>query len=488
MKLPFGLNYFVFHLPKELENEFKLSYDIKSKTHNRLALLAGIFFYGIFGILDKVLIPEQVEIFWTIRYIIIIPIVYLVLVSSYINSLTKYLQPFISLNLIAGGIGIVYMIVVSSPPVSYNYYAGLMLIFIFGYGFFRIRFLWASLAGWTIVIVYEISSVWLTDTPGYVLLNNNFFFISANVIGMFSNYFSQYYIKKEFYSSMELLKSSQEIEQANLLLEERVEDRTIALKELNSKLLLEIEERKNIQASLELAKESAERTERFKSEFLAQMSHEIRSPLNVVLNFAQILKSEFHGGYNSEIDDCFRAMTVAGNRIIRTIDLILNMSELHTGTYEPTYKNVDLYNQIASSVYQQYKINAASKNIQLIINTNTEDTFQVVDEYSIFQSLANLIDNAIKYTNEGEVEILIYRNFENKLCIDVADTGIGISEEYLPNLFVPFSQEEQGYTRSYEGNGLGLALVKKYCDINNADIMAKSKKNAGTVFTIIFNN
>ena len=98
-----------------------------------------------------------------------------------------------------------------------------------------------------------------------------------------------------------------------------------------------------------------------------------------------------------------------------------------------------------------------------------------------------MIDNAIKYTKEGSVEIKLTKT--NGVCkITVNDTGIGISDEYLPHLFDAFSQEEQGYTRRFEGNGLGLALVKKYCDIIDAVITVESEKNVGTKFTIRIND
>jgi signal transduction histidine kinase len=108
------------------------------------------------------------------------------------------------------------------------------------------------------------------------------------------------------------------------------------------------------------------------------------------------------------------------------------------------------------------------------------------DEYSVNQIFDNLINNAVKYTKEGEVKVKVDSFQNGQVVVDVSDTGIGISEEFLPNLFQPFIQEEQGYTRKYEGNGLGLALVKRYCDMNNAEIQVFSRKGEGTTFRVIF--
>ena len=97
-----------------------------------------------------------------------------------------------------------------------------------------------------------------------------------------------------------------------------------------------------------------------------------------------------------------------------------------------------------------------------------------------------MIDNAIKYTGEGEVTINTYRNEANKLVVEIKDTGIGVDESYLPNLFEPFSQEEMGYTRKFDGNGIGLALVNRYSELNNAKIEVESRKNVGSTFKITF--
>ena len=135
MRIPFGLDFQIINLKGELKEEFLASWDGKSKSHNRLAIIFGILFYAVFGILDNVLIPEKAIIFWTIRYLIVIPIAVFVIIVSYLDKVTRLLQPLIAASVSIAGIGIVYMIVISEPPVSYNYYAGLLLMFIFGYGF-----------------------------------------------------------------------------------------------------------------------------------------------------------------------------------------------------------------------------------------------------------------------------------------------------------------------------------------------------------------
>ena len=102
------------------------------------------------------------------------------------------------------------------------------------------------------------------------------------------------------------------------------------------------------------------------------------------------------------------------------------------------------------------------------------------------QIFPNLIGNAVKYTHKGHINISIENYQKNKIIVKIEDTGIGISSKYIKNLFSPFSQEDAGQTRKYEGNGLGLALVKEYVKVNNGEIGVQSEKNKGTVFSVVF--
>ena len=254
----------------------------------------------------------------------------------------------------------------------------------------------------------------------------------------------------------------------------------VALKE-------DITEKKKILNELVQAKEDAEKANQLKSEFLAQISHEIRSPLNAVLSFSSLIREETSEVVDDYLITAFDSIESASKRIIRTVDLILNMSELQLGTYQLTTMQVNLC-EIIEKLTNDYSTLAHSKNLDLVFSCKCKKHLIELDDYAAAQIFANLIDNAIKYTKSGKIEISIYKNESAKICVDVSDTGIGISEEYLPYLFEAFSQEEHGYSRTYEGNGLGLALVKRYCNLINAEIKVRSTKNVGTTFTVTFND
>jgi signal transduction histidine kinase len=234
-----------------------------------------------------------------------------------------------------------------------------------------------------------------------------------------------------------------------------------------------------------LAKEEAEKSDRLKSEFLAQMSHEIRTPLNNILTYISLLKEEMEDKLPSELEPSFRVINSSALRLIRTIDLILNLSKIQTGNFDMQFGPIDLDNDILYELVLEFYSRASEKDVKLNYKNNAINKKIFGDSYSIGQIFVNLIDNAIKYTTKGEINVILY-NLENNVCVDITDSGVGISKEFLPTLFEPFTQEDSSDRRNYEGTGLGLALVKKYVELNNAKIFIKSEKQVGTTFTITF--
>lgn len=251
--------------------------------------------------------------------------------------------------------------------------------------------------------------------------------------------------------------------------------------------ITDINELKNYEEEILLARELAVKADKVKTEFLAQMSHEIRSPINVILSFLGLIKEEVSEKVDTEVIEVFNSISSASKRLIRTIDLILNMSEIQLGSYIPSYRKIDLEFDIINKVVNEYREALRIKGLEFQINVLQGVDFSMyADEYSLGQIAANLLDNAIKYTDTGSITISLSKNNLNKIEMSISDTGIGMSDEYKSRLFTPFSQEEEGYTRKFEGTGLGLALVKNYCSINNAEIRVESEKGEGTSFIVTF--
>lgn len=248
--------------------------------------------------------------------------------------------------------------------------------------------------------------------------------------------------------------------------------------------VIDITERKRVEKELIFAKEKAEESDRLKGAFLAQMSHEIRTPLNVILTAMNLIEDEVD---NSDEDTklILESVASAGKRLQRTINLILDISAVQSGSYSHQFEDIDL-NKELHGFFTEFKSIATEKGLQLSFVNKTSSSLIFADKYSVTQIFQNLIDNAIKYTLKGKVDIVLEDWSNERLQVVVQDTGIGISKSYISNLFSPFSQEDVGQKREFEGNGLGLALVKKYCDINNAEILVDSIKDKGSTFSVIF--
>ncbi|MEN8193543.1 MAG: PAS domain-containing sensor histidine kinase [Bacteroidota bacterium] len=248
----------------------------------------------------------------------------------------------------------------------------------------------------------------------------------------------------------------------------------------------DISQRKKVEKELIEAKLKAEQSDKLKSEFLAQMSHEIRTPINVILNIANMILEDHYFDADEDTKATFSILDSAGKRITRTIDLILNMAEVQVGAYDYTPRRFDLFSDMYNMYYREFSKVSEEKGIDFKWSKTTDNALVTADVYSVSQIFSNLLYNAVKFTNIGEVNVLFSRNSKGNLIVQFIDTGIGIEQDFLPHVFEIFTQEDRGHTRQFEGNGLGLALVKSYCELNKVNIKIESQKSEGTSVTLVF--
>ena len=246
---------------------------------------------------------------------------------------------------------------------------------------------------------------------------------------------------------------------------------------------LDIEIRKKTEEELIIAKKKAEASDKLKSDFLAQISHEIRTPINTILNYVSLIKMDLDNYLTEDTESLFTTINDAAYRLIRTIELILNVSDVESGQYELRPQLTDISKEIIIPLINEYKKKADEKGLELNYHIEKCINKYHIDRYSIREILSNLIDNAIKYTPRGKVDVKVLCK-GNEIIVEVADTGIGISNKNFSNIFKKFRQEEEGYTRKFEGTGLGLALVKLYCDLNKGKISFQSRKGKGSIFRL----
>lgn len=227
------------------------------------------------------------------------------------------------------------------------------------------------------------------------------------------------------------------------------------------------------------------RANKIKDGFIANMSHEIRTPLNAIMGLTSLIK-EMYGMQGSEDDNMiFDGVESASKRLIKTIEMVLNFSRLQAGELNVAKKEVDIL-EVCNFLIKGFNIFAKNKNLTFSLECNLEKTNIFADEYQITEAVSNLIDNAIKFTEEGFVKIKLYNNNNCGILLEISDSGIGISPEHLDFIFQPYMQEDMGYLRKFEGVGLGLSISKKYIELNDFTIDVNSEKNKGTTFTINF--
>lgn len=247
----------------------------------------------------------------------------------------------------------------------------------------------------------------------------------------------------------------------------------------------DITEFKKIYEDLKTARENSEQANKLKDYFIANLSHEIRTPLNAIIGFSELLKEEVELKIPEVSETYFPIIEISSKRLIRTIDLMLNLSRLQSGLYETKKDQVDL-DQTIHNLVEEYEMTAKQKKLELTYENTIGRVILETDEYCLIHAISNLIDNAVKYTYRGYVSLKLDQNNSDWINLDVQDTGIGIKEEYRAKLFEPFTQEDASISRQYEGIGLGLSITKKMLDAIGARIWVASTKDVGSTFTIAF--
>lgn len=245
---------------------------------------------------------------------------------------------------------------------------------------------------------------------------------------------------------------------------------------------------KQSEENLLLAKNSMEKANNAKSDFLARMSHELRTPLTSILGFSEILKSEIT---NREHSNYLQIMQNSGKNLLHIIDDILDMSKIEAGEIDIRPGAFDI-KQLLEDIKQIFTFESESKGIPIHYNTPFYNKLIIMDSQRLSQIIINLVGNALKYTEEGEIrltsQIIDLPNHPDTADIEIkiSDTGRGIPQEYIGKIFNPFFQIADIQNRRKSGVGLGLAITKLLVERMNGEISVKSEKNSGTEFIIRF--
>ncbi|MCF7823466.1 MAG: PAS domain-containing sensor histidine kinase [Candidatus Marinimicrobia bacterium] len=249
-------------------------------------------------------------------------------------------------------------------------------------------------------------------------------------------------------------------------------------------IIRDITEQKKSKKRIEQALMDVKVASAAKDQFIANMSHEFRTPLTSIIGFTDYLKKSLGNSLKPSDRESFDSIHRNSDRLLQTVNAILNFSQIQSGGHQLNPRIIYL-NPFVQKLCNDFKSSAYKKGLEFDFISETDDDKSWLDEYSIRQAVENIVQNAIKYTNEGKITVKLTRA-KNRLKLIISDTGIGISADFYKQIFQPFSQESEGLEREYQGLGLGLALTKRYLEWNNVDIDVDSRSNMGSSFTLTF--
>ena len=248
--------------------------------------------------------------------------------------------------------------------------------------------------------------------------------------------------------------------------------------------IIDVSEQKVVEQQLLDAKFHAEESNKAKSIFLSNMSHEIRTPMNAVLGYADLLSDTALDESQKEYIDIIKQ---SGESLLVIINDILDISRIESGKMSIIKKPFNLENVIKSTV-ERLTILAERKNLKLSYHISDIKTGVIGDPYKIEQVMLNLIGNAVKFTDKGNIKVFVNILDEDnetiKLNLIVEDTGIGIPENMLDRIFEHFKQIDEGYSKQTEGSGLGLTIARSLVELMGGSIVVSSTIDKGSRFTV----
>ena len=243
---------------------------------------------------------------------------------------------------------------------------------------------------------------------------------------------------------------------------------------------VDMTERKAFERQLMQAKSAAEEMVRLKSAFVANMSHEVRTPLTAILGFASVLGEELDG----EQRELAEIIKQSGERLLDTLNSVLDLARLEADAMNFAPGSLNLNDELEAAT-RLFGPMAEKKHLALVLETPDHPVRAPLDRAYLHRILSNLLSNAIKFTEAGEVRLAL-RPLGTEVQLIVRDTGIGIAESFLPFLFEEFKQESTGLDRTHTGSGLGLAITRHLVERMQGHIAVESVKGEGTAITVTF--
>ncbi len=474
-----------------LESPFLKDYFSRSLAIFRFSCVFATLLYAAFGLLDAHLSPECTALFWMIRYAIFCPFAVGIFLLSFTPVFQKLMQPLISMLGLVGGAGIIVMIVSIPPSINFSYFAGLILVFMMGYTVVKLRFIWASITFWSLVLFYNIVAIFFADTAHTILINNNFFFIAANFIGMSASYIIEHYTRRDFFLKNLLEIEREKVNQSHDLLEQRVKERTSQLLQANEKIKHEMKERRQAEEERNRIQQQLIRHQKMESIGLMAggVAHDLNNILSGIISYPEILLLELPP--DSKLREPIEEILESGKRAAAVVADLLTVARgvacqkeivsintlIQTYLQSPEHKKLlSLYPR--THVHTRFEENlpnclCSTVHIQKVLMNLVNNAFESITE----SGTITISTGALQVNSHGTTEKMLKKG--NYVTFQVADDGSGIPADILQHIFEPF------YTKKVmgrSGTGLGLAVVWNTLQDHEGTVHVQSSDN-GTTFT-----
>jgi signal transduction histidine kinase len=412
----------------------------------RAYLLAGTGLYVSFGFLDTLVGGNATGHILMIRYAIVCPILLGIFGLTYLPIFQRIGQLALSTAMLSSGLGVVAMTAIMPAPYNSQYYAGIIMVVIYCGSLIRLKYRYTVLISVFLVSMYQVSAIYLNPIPRSALISNDFFLVMANLVGLFSGYIQELYIRRTYASR-----------------------RIIELKNEFTSILLR----------------EANKANKTKSEFLANMSHELRTPLNAIIGFSDVIMKGIKGPLNNKFyEDYIIDINTSGTNLLAIVNDVLDFTRAESGKLELRKDVVDL-DELLRTCLDKYELQAQQRDLTFKLAV-TGGPIHIVADYRLFsQIVLKLLSNAVKFSNRaGEVRISCANNVDGGVVIEISDDGIGINPNDIERVLCPFEQVENTYARMNGGTGLGLPFASKLTELHNGTLTLKSALAKGTTVQV----
>jgi len=485
----------------DLEEEFLNDYTEKTILISRIALILGILLYGLFGILDIWIVPDHRRIIWAIRYVVVCPTFIIILLITFVIKLRRHLQIVFSFSAILAGYGIILMIALSNVnELGFRlYYAGLILVIFWVHSIIRLRFIYATVVSWILIIGYEYVAIFtqglsLDSSQGLyfpIFINNNFFFISANIIGMFASYSQELFYTKDFIQRKEIEKHFHE------------------LSEVNEKLNVQKEELQTILENLKRTQNQLIQSEKMVSigQLVAGIAHEINNPVNFISAGVDSLSTNLEE--IKQVLDIYHKITsdnvaeklneieelkakVEYKEAIREINKLIESIKNGTKRTTDIVRGLRTFSRLDEDILKMADLHEGLDSTLILLHNKYKNRIEVIKNYGnlpqvecypgqLNQVFMNLLSNAVDAIDDkGTITINTSLSY-GLIKISILDTGQGIPENIREKIFDPFFTTK-GVSK---GTGLGLSISQSIIEKHRGTISVKSEPGKGTEFIIM---